>query len=136
MITLYHGSNVEIDHICLEKCNPYKDFGRGFYLTDIYDQAKQMAHRRTRIAGEGKPIVTSYEFNEDLLVDKSLNVKIFDEPSKVYRSAEKVQPGIWYIMPTQNMDHLEFSGGMLNISWSKIRSFYLQYLKIVTTAGM
>ena len=82
MITLYHGSNVEIDHICLEKCNPYKDFGRGFYLTDIYDQAKQMAHRRTRIAGEGKPIVTSYEFNEDLLVDKSLNVKIFDEPSK------------------------------------------------------
>lgn len=60
----------------------------------------------------------------------------FDEPSKVYRSAEKVQPGIWYIMPTQNMDHLEFSGGMLNISWSKIRSFYLQYLEIVTTAGM
>lgn len=42
----------------------------------------EMAHRRTRIAGEGKPIVTSYEFNEDLLVDKSLNVKIFDKPSK------------------------------------------------------
>ena len=60
----------------------------------------------------------------------------FDEPSRVYYSGEKVQSGIWYIMPTQNMDHLEFSGGMLNISWSKVRNFYLQYLEIVTTAGM
>lgn len=25
MITLYHGSNVEINQICLEKCSPYKD---------------------------------------------------------------------------------------------------------------
>ena len=59
----------------------------------------------------------------------------FNEPSTVYQSGKKVQPGVWYIMPTQNMDHLEFSGGMLNISWSKVRNFYLQHLEIVTTAG-
>lgn len=32
---LYHGSNVAIDKIDLNLCKPYKDFGRGFYLTDI-----------------------------------------------------------------------------------------------------
>ena len=32
---LYHGSNLEIDVIDLNKCRPNKDFGKGFYLTDI-----------------------------------------------------------------------------------------------------
>lgn len=53
MITLYHGSNVRIESIDLGKCKPYKDFGKGFYLTDIEEQAVQMAVRRTRIAGVG-----------------------------------------------------------------------------------
>ena len=82
MITLYHGSNVEIETINLDKCSPYKDFGKGFYLTDIKEQAKQMAVRRTRIAGEGKPTVTAYSFDERLLENSSLQVKLFDTPSK------------------------------------------------------
>lgn len=82
MITLYHGSNVEIKGIDLAKCSPFKDFGRGFYLTDIEEQAWQMAVRRTRIAGEGRPTVTSYAFDESLLEDLSLRVKIFDEPTE------------------------------------------------------
>lgn len=81
MITLYHGSNVEINRICLEKCSPYKDFGRGFYLTDIEEQAWQMAVRRTRIAGEGSPIVSTYTFDEKYLEDSSFKVKVFDSPS-------------------------------------------------------
>lgn len=52
MITLYHGSNMTIDSIDLKRCSPNKDFGRGFYLTDIEEQARQMALRRVRIAGE------------------------------------------------------------------------------------
>lgn len=32
MITLYHGSNIEIQEINLSLCKPGKDFGRGFYL--------------------------------------------------------------------------------------------------------
>ena len=82
MITLYHGSNVEIETINLDKCSPYKDFGKGFYLTDIKEQAKQMAVRRTRIAGEKKPTVTAYSFDERLLENSSLQVKLFDTPSK------------------------------------------------------
>lgn len=82
MITLYHGSNVTIDTIKLDKCSPNKDFGRGFYLTDIEEQTIQMASRRVRISGKGEPVVSAYIFDENLLDDAGLRVKIFDAPSE------------------------------------------------------
>ena len=39
---LYHGSNVAIVDVDLRICKPYKDFGRGFYLTTIETQAELM----------------------------------------------------------------------------------------------
>lgn len=82
MITLYHGSNVAIDEIDLSKSMKDKDFGKGFYLTDIRSQAKEMAKRRTRIVGSGSPIITEYTFDERLLVSGELRVKQFpDEPT-------------------------------------------------------
>ena len=38
---LYHGSNTDIKSIGLAMCRPYKDFGRGFYLTELKDQAEK-----------------------------------------------------------------------------------------------
>ncbi len=32
-MTLYHGTFIEFQTIELGKCRPYKDFGKGFYLT-------------------------------------------------------------------------------------------------------
>ena len=82
MITLYHGSNVAIDEIDLSKGMKDKDFGKGFYLTDILSQAEEMAKRRTRIIGSGSPIVTEYTFDETLLSSDELKVKLFpDEPT-------------------------------------------------------
>jgi len=52
MMILFHGSNVPIESIRLDLCSPNKDFGRGFYLTDIEVQAGQMALRRVR-SGNG-----------------------------------------------------------------------------------
>lgn len=72
---LYHGSNVVIDSINLAMCRPYKDFGKGFYLTDIEEQAKQMAKRVARIYG-GSPIVNSFEIQDDFR--KLSNIKIKD----------------------------------------------------------
>ena len=37
---LYRGTNVKIDYIDLEKCKPYRDFGKGFYCTTIKKQAE------------------------------------------------------------------------------------------------
>jgi len=79
---VYHGSTFVVDKPNLEILNYRTDFGKGFYLTDIKEQAKQMAVRRTRIAGEGKPTVTAYSFDERLLENSSLQVKLFDTPSK------------------------------------------------------
>ena len=45
---LYHGSNTGINSINLAMCRPYKDFGIGFYLTDIREQAERMAVRMER----------------------------------------------------------------------------------------
>lgn len=98
MITLYHGSNVKIERIDLSKGNPNKDFGKGFYLTDIREQAEQMALRRVRIAGCGEPTVSTYSFDENLLDCAELKVKTFDAPCKEWalfimnnREAERTQ---------------------------------------------
>ena len=59
---LYHGSNTAIDGIDLNRCRPYKDFGRGFYLTDIREQAQRMAARTARMFS-GNPTLTMFEFD-------------------------------------------------------------------------
>ena len=82
MITLYHGSNVPIHEIDLSKGIKDKDFGQGFYLTDILSQAENMANRRTRIVGYGSPTITSFSFDDSLLFSDDLKVKIFpDQPN-------------------------------------------------------
>lgn len=82
MITLYHGSNVFIEKIDLTRSLPDKDFGKGYYLTDIRTQAEAMSIRRVRIAGEGEPTLTVYSFDESQLHSPELRVKVFDEPTE------------------------------------------------------
>lgn len=82
MITLYHGSNVFIEKIDLTRSHPDKDFGKGYYLTDIRTQAEAMSIRRVRIAGEGEPTLTVYSFDESHLHSPELRIKVFDEPTE------------------------------------------------------
>ena len=82
MITLYHGSNVSIEKIDLTRSHPHKDFGKGYYLTDIRTQAEAMSIRRVRIAGEGEPTLTVYSFDESQLHSPELRVKVFNEPTE------------------------------------------------------
>ncbi|MCL2079123.1 MAG: DUF3990 domain-containing protein [Oscillospiraceae bacterium] len=77
---LYHGSNIEIKRIDLSKCRSYKDFGRGFYLTSIKEQAEIWAKRVSRIFS-GESWITVYEFDESVLSAENLSIKVFDEPS-------------------------------------------------------
>ena len=73
---LYHGSNTDIACIDLTKCRPFKDFGRGFYLTSIEQQAHRMAKRTARIAG-GKPCVNVYEIADDFAQNPNVSVLDF-----------------------------------------------------------
>lgn len=78
---LYHGSNIEINTIDLSKCRPFKDFGQGFYLTALQEQAMKMAKRVSRIYG-GKPCTTIFEFNDASLQNQMLRTRIFQAPCK------------------------------------------------------
>ena len=77
---LYHGTNLCIDQIDLSVCRPNKDFGKGFYLTTLEDQAQKMAKRVAAIYG-GEPIVNVYEFNNENMQNPVLNIRRFKEPS-------------------------------------------------------
>ena len=77
---VYHGSNVEIHNIDLSKCRKYKDFGQGFYVTTLEQQAIDMAKRVARRCSEGIPTVTAFEFDESKI--DGLNVKKFNEVSE------------------------------------------------------
>ena len=81
MIQLFHGSNIAIREIDLSKGRPNKDFGRGFYLTTIREQAEKMSRRVARIYG-GSPEVTVFEFDEENLHKSELSCRIFQRPSK------------------------------------------------------
>ena len=79
---LYHGSNIEIDKIDLTKSKPYKDFGKGFYLSADKQQAQRMAEQRTSILLEGKPTLNKYQFDETILDDNSLKILRFENTAR------------------------------------------------------
>lgn len=79
---LYHGTNIDIQSIDLNQCMPYKDFGQGFYLTDIELQAREMAIRKSKFARNTSPHVLKYEFDEQQLNNEELQIKIFREVSE------------------------------------------------------
>lgn len=82
MLELYHGSNVAIDKIDLSKGHINKDFGKGFYLTTLPQQAMEMAKRKARQFLDAKPIVTTFLFDENELTSGELNVKMFHTVSE------------------------------------------------------
>lgn len=82
MITLYHGSNVEIEIIDLSRSRRGKDFGCGFYLNANRQQAQTMAERTVRLLGEGSPQISTFRFDPDAAEAAGLSVKIFPDYSE------------------------------------------------------
>lgn len=78
---LYHGTNMDFDRIDVTKSKAYKDFGQGFYLTDIRSQAEDWAKKKTEIFG-GTPVLQEYEFDESILDSSELNVLVFELPTE------------------------------------------------------
>ncbi len=76
---LYHGTNIDFNIIDLSKSNKYKDFGQGFYLTDIRSQAEELAVKKTKLFG-GNIIIQEYNFDESVLYNNDLKILKFDFP--------------------------------------------------------
>lgn len=79
---LYHGTNMDFETIELSKCQPNKDFGRGFYVTPIQRQAQLRAADKCEKEGKGIPTIISYEFNEKRL--NELSVKTFQKTDEAW----------------------------------------------------
>ena len=79
MLTLYHGTNTTFEKIDLSKCLPHKDFGKGFYLTTIRQQAMARAKNKCNFEG-GTPIVLAYHINENEFAN--LKIKRFEGTSE------------------------------------------------------
>ena len=62
---LYHGSNVEVKTPIIIKSEKGRDFGYGFYLTPIKEQAERMAIRKQRIEKDKQAIVSVFEWDEN-----------------------------------------------------------------------
>ena len=75
---VYHGSYTAIDEIDLNLCEVGKDFGQGFYVTKLYEQAEFWSIRKGRIK-RTNGVVTEFDFNENICRIMKLNVLHFDD---------------------------------------------------------
>ena len=62
----FHGTNMIIDFISLEKSRNRVDFGKGFYLTDKIGTAQLWAIRKVELEGEGTPTIICYDIDPGL----------------------------------------------------------------------
>ena len=67
---LYHGSFVVVEQPDLLHSRPNVDFGKGFYVTPIYEQAEKWCNRFKRRGKDG--IVSQYVFDARKLMDMKL----------------------------------------------------------------
>ena len=70
---LYHSSNVIVERPDTQHSRNYLDFGRGFYLTSIYEQAERYAQRFKRRGQQAW--LNTYELAEEF---ESWKIKQFD----------------------------------------------------------
>ena len=77
-LILYHGSNCDFSRVDLSKAKDKRDFGKGFYLTTLQNQAKDWAEVLfARFGGDG---IFVYEFEFEIKPD--LHIKQFDNVSE------------------------------------------------------
>lgn len=79
---LYHGSNMRVVEPDLSRSKPFKDFGSGFYLSDNYGQAMDLARSKVEQMRIGKAIVNEFFFDETILATDELSFKRFDDYSE------------------------------------------------------
>lgn len=77
---LYHGGSVEVSCPDLLHSRKAVDFGVGFYVTPVFDQAKKWSEKRKRRVGNA--VVSRYEFDESCT--ENLKMLCFDSYSELW----------------------------------------------------
>jgi hypothetical protein len=86
---VYHGSGVEIKVIDLSKAKIGKDFGQGFYVTNILQQAEYMAERVARW-NHTQPVVTAFELRGIYHIDDRIVQQLMIDYSMGYKHARNL----------------------------------------------
>ena len=66
---LYHGATMRVEHPLCDFGRADLDFGRGFYLTDLQEQAEEWAARQADSRKE-TGILNVYEFDKDSAIEQ------------------------------------------------------------------
>ena len=77
---LYHGSNVEVSNPQILTSDRRLDFGKGFYLTSNFDQAKRWAELTVKRRETGKATVSVFDFDDTSVSD--LKILHFSQAQK------------------------------------------------------
>lgn len=78
MKTLYHGSYMEVSQPLAKAGRRNLDFGSGFYLTQIKDQAEKWAMAIASRKGRNvKPVVSTFHFDVDKAKEDGVRFKVF-----------------------------------------------------------
>jgi hypothetical protein len=80
---LYHGSTLVVDKPRIITAEYGRDFGAGFYTTDIKEQAERWARRKAKIlrrkSAAANAVLSIYEFDENACAE--LKILRIPEPS-------------------------------------------------------
>ncbi|MDR1371329.1 MAG: DUF3990 domain-containing protein [Dysgonamonadaceae bacterium] len=79
---VYHGSLHQIHNPDIEKGRLSTDFGKGFYTTTNFEQAKRWAIKKQKSAKAGSAIVNTYEVDDNLFNNLKYNIKKFCSPDE------------------------------------------------------
>jgi hypothetical protein len=74
---VWHGSYTAIEKVDLAFCEKGRDFGHGFYVTNLLEQAKTWA-ARVGTSRHVDGVVTEFEFDEYIFTDRDMKVLRFD----------------------------------------------------------
>lgn len=79
MISLYHGSYIAVPFPLVGLGRNNVDFGQGFYLTNLPEQAKAWARTIAERKGRNtEPIISAYTLDYSSLKNSGFRVKVFE----------------------------------------------------------
>jgi hypothetical protein len=105
-MNVYHGSYTQIEVVDLEKCEIGKDFGRGFYVTKIKEQAEFWAERKG-LSHNTAGFVTEFDFNENSFDYFHLKVLRFDGYNEAWLDFVAMNRNPKAKQPTHDCDIVE-----------------------------
>jgi hypothetical protein len=103
---VFHGSYTKIMEIDLTQCQPYRDFGRGFYVTKFRKQAETWAFRKGK-KRQNKGVVTEFEFADTPLTAHFCKIKKFDGYNEDWLDFVVMNRNDNLSQPTHNYDIVE-----------------------------